>query len=441
MKISVLGTGYLGAVHAVCMASLGHDVVGFDIDPAKVAQLSSGKSPFYEPDFDDFLAAALSTKMLRFTIDPVEAIKDRAAHFVCVGTPQSNGSDSADLSYVEAAVDLIASHSTCDGLVIGKSTVPVGTAARLQDRLTLGASTHTLHVAWNPEFLREGTAVQDTLRPDRLVFGVSAPTSQEVLSEIYEAVIIAGVPAIVTDLATAEIVKSAANAFLATKVSFINAMADVCELAGGDVTTLSRALGLDKRIGHRYLHAGLGFGGGCLPKDIRAFSARAGELGATDALSLLREVDKINMRRREKTVSTAASLLNGEFLGKRIAVLGAAFKPDSDDVRDSPALNVAASMHLKGAAVRVYDPKAMPNAKKQFPTLTYCDTVHDACKDVDLVVIATEWKEIVEIDPHILRTHVRQGVLLDTRNAIEPDKWTDEGWKVYSLGRAESVRK
>ena len=438
MRVSVIGTGYLGAVHAACMAHLGHTVLGYDVDPAKVATLSAAKSPFYEPGFDDFLATALETGRLQFTSDASEAISDCAAHFVCVGTPQLNGSDAADLSFVGRAVGLIGEFATCDGLIVGKSTVPVGTAQRLIALLGGQASKHSLEVAWNPEFLREGTAVEDTLRPDRLVFGVSSQLAEGVLLEIYSDLIDHGVPHIVTNLATAEIVKAASNAFLATKISFINAMAEVCELADADVVTLSRALGFDSRIGNRFLRAGLGFGGGCLPKDIRAFSARAGELGAADALSFLREVDKINMRRREKTVSVASTMLDGEFLGKRVAVLGAAFKPNSDDVRDSPALNVAASIHLKGAAVRVYDPKAMPNAIKQFPTLTYCETVWSACSEVDLVVLATEWDEFIKIDPQSLRNTVRSPRLLDARNAIDPDAWAAAGWHVVGLGRGRA---
>lgn len=435
MRISVVGTGYLGAVHAACMAHLGHDVVGYDVDALKVAALSAAESPFYEPGFDDFLAKALSTGRLRFTSDPADALREREAHFICVGTPQQSGSDAADLSYVDEAVDLVAEFASCDGLIIGKSTVPVGTAQRLVERIT--GATHRLEVAWNPEFLREGTAVEDTLRPDRLVFGLSSPQAEGMLVEIYRELVDHGVPFVVTNLATAEIVKAAANAFLASKISFINAMAEVCDIAGADVVTLSRALGFDSRIGRRFLNAGLGFGGGCLPKDIRAFSARAGELGAADAMSFLREVDKINMRRRDRTVSVASSILGGGFLGTRVAVLGAAFKPDSDDVRDSPALSVAASMHLKGAAVRVYDPKAMSNARRQFPTLTYCDTARDACADVDLVVIATEWDEFIKLDPHALREIVRNASLLDARNALDSETWTDAGWRVVGLGRGQ----
>jgi UDPglucose 6-dehydrogenase len=435
MRISVIGTGYLGAVHAACMAHLGHEVVAYDTDASKIAMLSSGTPTFYEPGFDEFLAAVLETGRLRFTHTAEEAMSGAIVHFVCVGTPQSPGSDAADVRYVDSAVRTIAASATRDGLIVGKSTVPVGTAERLADELAETASPHRLEIAWNPEFLREGKAIEDTLHPDRLIFGVASEYAEKALTEVYGRLIEKGTPHLTTDLPTSEMVKVAANAFLATKISFINAIAEVCEVVDADVVMLSRALGYDDRIGRRFLNAGLGFGGGCLPKDIRAFSARAGELGASDALRFLHEVDKINVRRREKAVSVAAALVGGDFLGKNIAVLGAAFKPNSDDVRDSPALNVAASMHLRGADVRVHDPKAIPNAKARFPTLTYSDSIEDACRNVDLVVLATEWDEYCSIDPLSLRSIVRVSRLLDTRNAIDREYWSSAGWQVYALGR------
>jgi UDPglucose 6-dehydrogenase len=435
MRISVIGTGYLGAVHAACMAHLGHEVVAYDTDASKIAMLSSGTPTFYEPGFDEFLAAVLETGRLRFTHTAEEAMSGAIVHFVCVGTPQSPGSDAADVRYVDSAVRTIAASATRDGLIVGKSTVPVGTAERLADELAETASPHRLEIAWNPEFLREGKAIEDTLHPDRLIFGVASEYAEKALTEVYGRLIEKGTPHLTTDLPTSEMVKVAANAFLATKISFINAIAEVCEVVDADVVMLSRALGYDDRIGRRFLNAGLGFGGGCLPKDIRAFSARAGELGASDALRFLHEVDKINVRRREKAVSVAAALVGGDFLGKNIAVLGAAFKPNSDDVRDSPALNVAASMHLRGADVRVHDPKAIPNAKARFPTLTYSDSIEDACRNVDLVVLATEWDEYCSIDPVSLRSIVRVSRLLDTRNAIDREYWSSAGWQVYALGR------
>ncbi|OPE55410.1 UDP-glucose 6-dehydrogenase, partial [Mycolicibacterium diernhoferi] len=414
---------------------IGHEVVAYDTDASKIAQLSTGTSPFYEPGFDELLAEVLATGRLRFTQSVQEAVSGASVHFVCVGTPQLAGSDAANIEYVDSAFRTVAANADCDGLIIGKSTVPVGTAQRLSGEVAQADSPHRLEVAWNPEFLREGKAIEDTLKPDRLVFGVTSEYAEKTLLEVYGSIIEAGTPYLTADLPTSELVKVSANAFLATKISFINAMAEVCEIVDADVVTLSRALGYDDRIGNRFLNAGLGFGGGCLPKDIRAFSARAGELGASDALRFLHEVDKINLRRREKAVSVARAVVGGEFLGKSIAVLGAAFKPNSDDVRDSPALNVAAAMHLKGADVRVHDPKAIENAKARFPTLGYFDSIDDACRNVDLIVLATEWDEYTAIDPVAFRSVVKQARLLDTRNVIDREYWSGAGWQVYSLGR------
>jgi UDPglucose 6-dehydrogenase len=436
MKISVIGTGYLGAVHAACMARLGHEVCAYDTDAAKIEKLSAGSSPFYEPGFDELLADVLATGQLRFTSRADEAVSDATVHFVCVGTPQMAGSNAADVRYVDSAVRTIAANAKCDGLIVGKSTVPVGTAQRLVSELAVNdPAGPRLELAWSPEFLREGKAIADTLRPDRLVFGVTSERAENALLEVYRSIIDGGTPYLTADLATAEMVKVASNSFLATKISFINAIAEVCEAVGADVVKLADALGYDDRIGRRFLNAGLGFGGGCLPKDIRAFSARAGELGVGESLRFLHEVDKVNIRRREKAVAVACALVDGDFLGKSIAVLGAAFKPDSDDVRDSPALNVAAAMHLKGADVRVHDPKAVENAMARFPTLTYTAVAEDACRDVDLVMLATEWQQYLDIDPVSFRSIVRLPRLLDTRNALDHERWSAAGWDVHALGR------
>jgi UDPglucose 6-dehydrogenase len=340
------------------------------------------------------------------------------------------------MRHVDAVVDGLAPHLHRDCLVVGKSTVPVGTAARLAAHLAatspVGAGAE---IAWNPEFLREGHAVNDTLHPDRLVVGAKSAPADAVLREIYAPIIADGVPYISTDLATAELVKASANAFLATKISFINAMSDVCEASGGDIVTLAEAIGHDPRIGHRFLSAGLGFGGGCLPKDIRAFMARAGELAAADALTFLREIDEINMRRRTRTVEMTRSLVGGSFLGRNVAVLGAAFKPDSDDVRDSPALNVAAAIHLQGGEVRVHDPQAIDNARAIFPTLDYVHDIEKACERADIVLHLTEWNEYRELDPVTLASIVRTPRMLDTRNKLDIDLWRKSGWTIRALGR------
>ncbi len=436
-RVTVVGTGYLGATHAACMAELGFEVVGVDVDETKVAALSAGRVPFYEPDLQPLLEKHVSDGRLRFTTSFAEAGQHGDVHFLCVNTPQRSDGFAADLSNLRAAVDQLAPHLEPGALVVGKSTVPVGTAAELTTRLRQRAAAG-VSLAWNPEFLREGLAVADTLHPDRLVFGLGEDEGsavETVLRALYREAITAGTPVVVTDLPTAELVKVSANAFLATKISFINAVAEICEVTGADVVALADAIGHDQRIGRRFLNAGIGFGGGCLPKDIRAFMARAGELGASDALSFLREIDAINMRRRGRTVEMARELVGGSFLGTRVAVLGVAFKPDSDDVRDSPALNVAGQIQLQGAHVRVYDPKAMPNARAVFPTLHYADTATNACDRADVVLHLTEWDEFAVLDPATLADTVRATRVLDGRNTLSPEAWRAAGWTYRGLGR------
>ncbi len=428
--MSVVGTGYLGATHAACMAELGHDVIGIDTDPAKVAALAAGTVPFWEPGLDEVLRRGLESGRLRFSTDPGDAVGAQV-HFVCVGTPQQADSPAADLTQVHGAVEALLPVLGPRSLLVGKSTVPVGTAAGIADRVAgTGA-----HVAWNPEFLREGHAVEDTLRPDRLVFGVTDPADEVVLREVYAALLDGGTPLLVTDFATAELVKVAANAFLATKISFINAMAEVCEATGGDILTLSAALGMDPRIGPQFLRAGLGFGGGCLPKDIRAFMARAGELGVDEALMFLRDIDDINIRRRQHTVDLAVDAMGGQAKGRRVAVWGAAFKPDSDDVRDSPALHVATALREIGATVTVHDPRAVDNARRMFPDLEYADTAVEAARDADVVLLLTEWSDYRDLDPTTITPVVRHATLIDARNALDAGRWRTAGWTYRALGR------
>ncbi len=437
MRISVIGTGYLGAVHAACMAELGHEVLGVDNDANKIVALADGRAPFYESGLTELLLRTASSGKLRFSTSLAEAAQFADVHFFCVGTPQLPGSLGANLSHIEAVIDGLAPHLSRDCLVVGKSTVPVGTAPRLAARLA--AQTRegvTAALAWNPEFLREGFAVQDTLRPDRLVVGVSSDQADAALRTLYAPIVQAGTPYITTDLATAELIKVAANAFLATKVSFINAMADVCEAAGADVVTLADALGHDTRIGRRFLSAGLGFGGGCLPKDIRAFVARATELGVADSVQFLHQVDEINTARRQHAVGLARNLVGGSLAGQRVGVLGAAFKPDTDDVRDSPALSVAAAVRAEGAAVRVHDPKANDSARQACPELDYADRPEKACEGADLVLHLTEWAEYRQLDPATLLAVVRSPRILDARNVLPLGQWRAAGWTVQSMGAA-----
>ena len=434
LTLSVVGCGYLGATHAACMSSLGFTVVGVDTDPEKVALLQSGKLPFYEPGLDTLLEQEMKTGRLSFTTD-FSAVKDADVHFVCVGTPQSKDGLAADLTYVKSAVAAIAPHLKDGSLVVGKSTVPVGTAQALRAELSTIAPQADL--AWNPEFLREGFAVEDTLTPNRLVVGVANDRAEEILKEVYEPVIALGTPWIRADLPTSELVKVAANSFLATKISFINAMAEVCEAAGGDVTVLAKAIGYDPRIGNRFLQAGIGFGGGCLPKDIRAFMARAEELGAKQALEFLREIDAINLRARQRVIDVVRGELSEDLTKYKIAVLGATFKPDSDDVRDSPALDIAAQLHAAGADVVVHDPQGIEPARKRFPTLKYAEVVTDAVHDADLILHLTEWKEYRQIDPVALGSLVKSKIIIDGRNMLDRTLWRNAGWKFHALGRTD----
>lgn len=432
MRISVIGCGYLGAVHASAMAELGHDVVGIDVDASKIDALAAGRPPFFEPGLPEILASATATGRLRFSTDIADAAGAQV-HFIAVGTPQTAGTNAADLTYVDAAVESLLPHLAEGALVVGKSTVPVGTAARLAARLAEAAPHATL--AWNPEFLREGFAVKDTLEPDRLVYGVADEHATSVLDQIYRAAIEAGTPRVVTDYATAELVKVAANAFLATKISFINAMSEIADATGADVTALADAIGHDARIGRRFLNAGVGFGGGCLPKDIRAFTARAEELGRGDSLAFLREVDEINLRQRQRVVDLAVEALGGSVHRKRVAVLGVTFKPESDDVRDSPALDVAVQLKGLGAEVIATDPEGIENARGRHPQLDYTTSTREALRGADLVVLVTEWREYRGLDPVETGHLVAERRVIDGRNVLDAAAWRAAGWTYRGLGR------
>ena len=437
LKLSVIGTGYLGATHAACMASLGFEVIGVDLDPAKIDLLSQGKVPFYEPDLEDLLAAQIKSGRLKFSKD-ISDIADCDVHFICVGTPQVKNGIAADLTYVNGAVESIAPIIKSGSLVVGKSTVPVGTAARLRDLLI--KVNPTTDLAWNPEFLREGFAVEDTLRPNRLVVGTNSDQAEATLKMVYAQNLKDGTPWVRADLPTSELVKVAANSFLATKISFINAMAEICEAAGGDVTVLAKAIGYDPRIGNRFLQAGIGFGGGCLPKDIRAFMARAEELGAQQALEFLKEIDSINLRARQRIIELVRKDLADDLNGKKVAILGAAFKPDSDDVRDSPALDIAAQIQAAGAIVSVHDPKAIANAQKRFPALKFAESIESTFTDAEIVLHLTEWKIYRELDPVKMKSLVKNPIMIDGRNALDRSAWRKAGWKFRALGVSENTQ-
>ena len=444
MIVSVIGVGYLGAVHAAAMAELGHDVIGLDVDSGRVAAMQAGRAPFHEPGFEEILRRGLAAGRLRFTTDYSE-IAHADVHFLGLGTPQRADGFGADLRSLEASVASLAAVLPARGgaptLVVGKSTVPAGTARRLRAQLTAVPGADLM---WNPEFLREGFAVQDTLAPDRLVYGVAAPDTPgadaqvALLDAVYARLIAGEVPRLVMGFETAELVKVSANAFLATKISFINAIAELCEVTGGDVTDVARAIGMDDRIGGKFLRAGIGFGGGCLPKDIRAFIASAEDLGVGEALGFLREVDAVNQRRRVRVVELARELL-GDLAGRRITVLGAAFKPDSDDVRDSPALEVASRLMSAGAHVTVTDPEALVNAERRVPGLVGEPDTETALAGAELVLLLTEWREYKGLDPLRVRALVSAPRIIDGRNVLAPSAWREAGWEIRSLGRAPAV--
>ncbi|MDS2171553.1 MULTISPECIES: UDP-glucose dehydrogenase family protein [unclassified Nesterenkonia] len=434
-NISVIGTGYLGATHAACMAELGFDVVGVDVDPEKIEHLSRGDLPFHEPGLPELIRRHVDSGRLRFTTD-LEAVGGWAdVHFIAVGTPQQAGGTGADLTYVDTAAVSLAQAITKDSLIVGKSTVPVGTARRLSSLIAEESRDDvSVSLAWNPEFLREGFAVEDTLRPDRLVVGVGSEADEAVLREVYAEALGRETPWVSTDFETAELVKVAANAFLATKISFINAFSEVTETVGGDIRTLADAIGHDTRIGRKFLNAGVGFGGGCLPKDIRALQTRVSELGLDHTMTFLNEMDQINLRRRERVVTLSEQIL-GDLAGRRIAVLGVTFKPLSDDVRDSPGLDVANRLFNAGADVFVYDPEGNANAAKRFPRLGYVDSLAEAARDADLVVLTTEWNEFKALTPADLEDVVAARNFLDARHVLDAGQWESAGWTFAQLGR------
>jgi UDPglucose 6-dehydrogenase len=439
-RITVLGTGYLGATHAACLAELGFQVLGVDINESQVKALASGSLPFHEPGLEELLRSGLDSGRLRFSTSYAEAAEFGDVHFVCVGTPQRADSAAADLSYLMACIDALAPLLTRPCLVVGKSTVPVGTSEMLVEHLArLAPAGPGAEVAWNPEFLREGHAVADTMRPDRIVVGVRSARAEAILREVYAGPLADGVPFLATGLPTAELVKVAANAFLATKVSFINAMAEVCEVVGADVVPLARALSHDERIGGRFLVPGLGFGGGCLPKDIRAFGARTKELGITSVGSLLGEVDAINLRRRARMVDLALELVGGSLDGRVVGVLGCSFKPNSDDIRDSPALDVAGTVHGLGARVTVYDPAAMDRARQVHPELEYAGSMLEAADGADVLLLLTEWRDFVDADPEVLGKAVAHRNIADGRSALDAERWRAAGWRYRALGRPDAT--
>ncbi len=433
MKVTVIGLGYLGATHAVAMAELGHEVIGIEPDPHKLSSLSAGILPFHEPGLDAALPKAISSGSLKFQSEHNEESASADLHFICVGTPQTKGSDAADTSYVVAAAKELAAWIKPTAVVAGKSTVPVGTAANLKAVMDDIAG-FDVHLAWNPEFLREGTALEDSLRPDRIVVGTWSQHSVAVLREAYAPILETGTPFLELDVPTAELVKVAANAFLATKISFINAMAEVAEVSGADAVSLAKAIGYDDRIGSKFLRTGIGFGGGCLPKDIRGFVARAEELGVGSAVEFLKDVDAVNLRRRDRVVELAKQEL-GDLAGKSVTMLGISFKPDSDDLRDSPALEIAQRLTALGATVTVHDPVSLTPLATRSPELSREENLIEAARGAELTILGTEWKLYREVDPQELADVVKVKTIIDGRNVLDVTKWQAAGWRVIALGR------
>ena len=438
MKITVIGLGYLGATHAIAMAELGHDVIGIEANPQRLSDLQNGVVPFYEPGLDEALARVLKKGNIKFKADHDDESLEADLHFLCVGTPQLPGSYAANTEYLHSAVKALAPYLREDAVVAGKSTVPVGTSAELT-RVLAEAAGFTPHLAWNPEFLREGTALEDSLRPDRIVIGVNDERSEELLRKVYKSITDHGTPFLVTDIPTAELVKVAANSFLATKISFINAMAEIAEVSGADAVALAEAIGYDERIGKKFLRTGIGFGGGCLPKDIRAFMARAEELGVGSAVAFLEDVDQVNLRRRARVVDLLHRELGSDLSGKRVLVLGAAFKPDSDDLRDSPAIAVSKLIKATGATVVVHDPISLHHVAAQHPEFETEQELLKAAAGADALVLATEWQEYRDVNPAHLADVVANKLLIEGRNAVNVERWQQAGWRVLALGRNVEV--
>ena len=433
MKITVIGLGYLGATHAIAMAELGHEVIGIEPNPKRLGDLQNGLIPFHEPGLPEALEKVLAKGNIKFKENHDEESLEADLHFLCVGTPQLPGSYAANTEYLHSAIEALAPYLREDAVIAGKSTVPVGTAAELT--AAVAAKTGFVpHLAWNPEFLREGTALEDSLRPDRIVIGVNDERSEELLRKVYEPITDLGTPFLVTDIPTAELVKVAANSFLATKISFINAMAEIAEVSGADAVKLAEAIGYDERIGNKFLRTGIGFGGGCLPKDIRAFMARAEQLGVGSAVDFLEDVDQVNLRRRNKVVEIAQAEL-GNLTGKKILVLGAAFKPDSDDLRDSPAIAVAKLLLAAGANVMIHDPISLANVNQQHPEFNTEQDLLAAAAGAEAVVLATEWRDYRELNPAHIGAAVANRLLIEGRNALPIADWQAAGWRVIALGR------
>ncbi len=437
MRITMIGSGYVGLVSGACFSEFGHDVVCVDKDPAKIGALEKGEIPIYEPGLDDLVARNMAAGRLTFTTDLAKAVPGSDAVFIAVGTPSRRGDGHADLTYVFAAAREVADALQGHALIVTKSTVPVGTGARVQqvvgDRLKEIGSAATFDVASNPEFLREGSAIDDFMRPNRVVCGIDNGQARTVMQRLYRPLSLRETPMLFTSIETAELIKYAANAFLATKITFINEMADLCEQVGADVQDLAHGIGLDQRIGGKFLHPGPGYGGSCFPKDTRALLATAEE--ADVPLGIVNAAVSSNDRRKRVMSRRLIAACGGSVEGKTIAVLGLTFKPNTDDMRDSPSLDIVPALQNAGATIRAYDPEGMKEAARLLDDVTFCADAYDAMDGADAVVIITEWNQFRALDLDRARALLKQPVMVDLRNIYRPEELDGTGFAYHSIGR------
>jgi UDPglucose 6-dehydrogenase len=433
MRIAMIGTGYVGLVSGACFSEFGVSVTCVDKDVGKIARLKQGEIPIYEPGLDQIVDSNVRAGRLSFTTDLAAAVKGADAVFIAVGTPSRRGDGHADLSYVFGAAEEIARAVTGYAVVVTKSTVPVGTGRRVAEIIRKTRPEAQFEVVSNPEFLREGSAIQDFMRPDRVVIGCESERAKEIMRELYRPLYLIETPMIFTTIETAELTKYAANSFLATKISFINEVADLCEQLGADVQDVARGIGLDGRIGRKFLHAGPGYGGSCFPKDCLALVRTAQEAGAP--VSLVETTVKVNETRKEKMAARIIRACGGSVEGKTIAVLGLTFKPNTDDMRESASLAIIPALQGAGATIRAFDPEGMDEAKKLLDGVTFCEGAYDAMDGADAVVILTEWNEFRALDLRRVRELLRSPTIIDLRNIYKPADMADAGFYYFSIGR------
>ncbi len=438
MKIAMIGAGYVGLVSSVCFSEFGVDVVCIDNDENRIKKLNVGECPIYEPGLENLMVANVAAGRLRFTSDLSDAVIDADAVFIAVGTPSRRGDGHADLTYVYAAAEEIAKELKDYSVVVTKSTVPVGTSREVKNVIKKLRPNLQFDVASNPEFLREGSAIDDFMRPDRVVIGTDSQRAVDVLVELYRPLYLSETPIIKTELETAELIKYAANSFLATKITFINEFASLCEKVGADVQDVARAIGLDGRIGNKFLHAGPGYGGSCFPKDTMALVETARDVDAP--VRIVETVIEINEMRKAGMAQKVMEACGGSVLGKLIAVLGLTFKPNTDDMRDSPSLAIISDLQESGASIRAYDPQGMDEAASLIEGVTFCEGTYEVMEDADALVIVTEWNAFRALDLERVKMLLKKPVMIDLRNIYSPREMEQAGFHYYSVGRVPVVQ-